>query len=138
MLTHSEANSDLDRFINQKFDAIIDNTNKKVCKSRQLNKLDKYWQTSYEDSFKLKYLELKNTKIATEIIFWGIRYKKKHIMRSLFMLKSVKHDKDDFYQTSRNMKNTVDNVNKNATPSSANKSNINSDKSANDSIIQST
>lgn len=69
MLTHSEANSDLDRFINQKFDAIIDNTNKKVCKSRQLNKLDKYWQTSYEDSFKLKYLELKNTKIATEIIF---------------------------------------------------------------------
>lgn len=42
MLTHSETNSDLDRFINQKFDAIIDNTNKKVCKSRQLNKLDKY------------------------------------------------------------------------------------------------
>lgn len=55
-----------------------------------------------------------------------------------FMLKSVKHDKDDFYHTSRNMKNTVDNVNKNATPSSANKSKINSDKSANDSIIQST
>ena len=43
MLTHSEAKSDLDRFINQKFDdAIIDNTNKNVCKSRQLNKLDKY------------------------------------------------------------------------------------------------
>ena len=55
-----------------------------------------------------------------------------------FMLKSVKHDKDDFYHTSRNMKNTVDNVTKNATPSSANKSNINSDKSANDSVIQST
>ena len=42
---------------------------KKVCKSKQSNKSDKYSQTSNEDSFKLKYLELENTKMATEIQF---------------------------------------------------------------------
>ena len=53
------------------------------------------------------------------------------------MLKSVKCDNDDFCYNSRNIKNTVDNVNKNLTPSSAQKSNISTDKSVNDSNIQS-
>ena len=70
-VTHSEANtSDLERYINQKFDEIIiANTEKKVCKSHQLHKSDKYCQTSNEDSFELKYLELENTRMATEIKF---------------------------------------------------------------------
>ena len=51
-VTHSEVNtSDLERYINQKFDEIIiANTEKKVCKSNQLHKSDKYCQTSNEDS----------------------------------------------------------------------------------------
>ena len=49
------------------------------------------------------------------------------------MSKSVNRDKNDF---SRNIKNPVDNVNKNVTPASPHK-NINTDKNVNDSIIQS-
>ena len=55
----------------------------------------------------------------------------------MLILKSVNRDNDDFSYNSRNIKNTVDNVNKNLTPSSAQKSNINTDKSVNDSNIQS-
>ena len=49
------------------------------------------------------------------------------------MSKSVNRDNDDF---SRNIKNPVDNVNKNVTPSSPHK-NVNSDKNVNDSNIKS-
>ena len=135
-VTHSEANtSDLERYINQKFDEIIiANTEKKVCKSHQLHKSDKYCQTSNEDSFKLKYLELENTRMATEIKFLRDQIlEKDFIIRSLFMSKSVNRDNDDF---SRNIKNRVDNVNKIVTPSSPHK-NINTDKNVNNSNIQS-
>ena len=37
-------------------------------------------------------------------------------IRSLFMLKSGNGDNDDFSYNSRNIKNTVDNANKNVTP----------------------
>lgn len=37
-------------------------------------------------------------------------------IRSLFMLKSRNGDNDDFSYNSRNIKNTVDNANKNVTP----------------------
>ena len=80
-VTRSEANSDLERFINQNFDGIIiANTEKKVCKSQQLNKSDKCCQTSNEDSFKLKYLELENTRMATEIQFLWDQIQEKNIL----------------------------------------------------------
>ena len=135
-VTHSEANtSDLERYINQKFDEIIiANTEKKVCKSHQLHKSGKYLQTSNEDSFKLKYLELENTRMATEIKFLRDQIlEKDFVIRSLFMSKSVNRDNDDF---SRNIKNRVDNANKNVTPSSLHK-NFNTDKNVNNSNIQS-
>ena len=138
-VTHSEANtSDLERYINQKFDEIIiATTEKKVCQSHKLHKSDKYCQTSNEDSFKLKYLELENTKMATEIQFLRNQLlEKDYIIRRLFMSKSVNRDNDDFSYSSRNIKNPVDNVNKNVTPSSPHK-NINTDKNVSDSDIQS-
>ena len=49
------------------------------------------------------------------------------------MLQLVNRDNDDFSYTSKNIKNTVDSVNKNVTRSSVHKSNIN----VNDSNIQS-
>ena len=105
-VTHSEANtSDLERYINQKFDEIII-ANTEVRKSHQLHKSDKYCQTSNEDSFKLKYLELQNTRMATEMKFLRNQIlEKDFIIRSLFMSKSVNRDNDDF---SRNIKNRVD------------------------------
>lgn len=45
---------------------------KKVWKSHELHKLEKYRQTPKyccEDSVKLKYLELENTRMATEVQF---------------------------------------------------------------------
>ena len=105
-----------------------------MCKSHQLHKSDKYCQTSNEDSFKLKYLELENTRMATEIKFLRDQIlEKDFIIRSLFMSKSVNRDNNDF---SRNIKNQVDNVNKNVTPSSPLK-NFNTDKNVNNSNIQS-
>ena len=67
----SEANTrDLERHINQKFNEIIKaNTKIKVCKSQQLHKSDKYCQNSKENSFKLKFLELENTRMTTKIQF---------------------------------------------------------------------
>ena len=50
----------------------------------------------------------------------------------MFISKLANHGNDDF---SRNIKNPVDNVNKNVTPSSPQK-NINTDKNVNDSNIQ--
>ena len=49
-VTNSEANaSDLERYINQKFDEIIiANTEKKVYKSHKLYKSEKYCQNSNE------------------------------------------------------------------------------------------
>ena len=101
-VTDSEANtSDLERYINQKFDeSIITSTEKKVCKSHQLHKSDKCCQTSNEDSFKLKYLELGNTRMATEIQFLrGQLLEKDFIIRSLFMSISVNRDNNDFFTT---------------------------------------
>ena len=118
-VTHSEANtSDLERYINQKFDEIIKaNQEKKVCKSHQLRKSDKYCQTSNEDSFKSKYLELENTRMATEIQFLRKQLLEKgFIIRSMLMSKSVNRDNDDISYNSRNIKNPVINVNKNVTP----------------------
>ena len=91
-VTHSEKNtSGLERYIGQKFDEIIiANTEKKVRKSHQLQKSDKYCQTNNEDSFKLKYLVLENTRMATEIQFLRDQLLAKNfIIRSLFMSKSV-------------------------------------------------
>ena len=84
---HSEATtSHLERYINQKFDEIIiANMEKKVCKSHQLHKLDKYCQTSTEDSFKLKYLELENTRMATEIQFLRNQLLEKKIYHKAFV-----------------------------------------------------
>ena len=116
---------------------IIANTEKKVCKSHQFHKSDKYCQTINEDSFKLKYLELENTRMATEIQFLRDQLLEKNFtIRSLFMSKSVNRDNDYFSYNSRNIENQVDNVNKNVTPSSPRKS-INTDKNVNDSDIQS-
>ena len=53
------------------------------------------------------------------------------------MCKYDNGDNDDFSYNSRNIKNPVHNVNQNVTPSSAQKSNINTNKSVNDSNIQS-
>ena len=52
------------------------------------------------------------------------------------MPKSVKRDNDDFSYNSRIIKNLVDNVNKNVTPSSSHK-NINTDKNVDYSNIES-
>ena len=52
------------------------------------------------------------------------------------MSKSVNRDNDDFSYNSRIIKNVVDTVNKNVTPSSPHK-NINTDKNVNNSNIQS-
>ena len=52
------------------------------------------------------------------------------------MPKSVNRDNDDSSYNSRIIKNLVDNVNKNVTPSSPHK-NINTDKNVNNSNIQS-
>ena len=52
------------------------------------------------------------------------------------MLKSVNQDNGDFFYSTGKIKNKVDNVNKNLTPSSAHKG-IHIDKSVNDSNIQS-
>ena len=52
------------------------------------------------------------------------------------MLKSMNRDNDDFFCNSRNIKNSVDNVNKHVTLSIAHKSNINTDKRVNDPDIQ--
>ena len=53
------------------------------------------------------------------------------------MVKSMIRNNEDFSSKSRSIKNLVHNVNKNVTPSSAHNSNINTDKSVNDSNIQS-
>ena len=71
--------------------------------------------------------------MATEIKFLGDQIlEKDFIIRSLFMSKSVNRNND----FSRNMKNRVDNVNKNVTPSSPHKS-FNTDENVNNSNIQS-
>ena len=67
--------------------------------------------------------------MATEIKFLRDQLlEKDFIIRSLFMSKSVNRDNDDF---SRNIKNPVDNVNKNVTPSSPHE-NVNTDKNVKD------
>ena len=72
--------------------------------------------------------------MATEIKFLRDQIlEKDFIIRSLFMSKSVNRDNHYF---SRNIKNRVDNVNKNVTPSSPHK-NFNADKNVNNSNIQS-
>ena len=71
--------------------------------------------------------------MATEIKFLGDQIlEKDFIIRRLFMSKSVNRNND----FSRNMKNRVDNVNKNVTPSSPHK-NFNTDENVNNSNIQS-
>ena len=111
---------------------------KKVFKSHQLRKSDKYCQTSNEDSFKSKYLELENTRMATEIQFLRNQLLEKgFIIRSMLMSKSVKRDNDDISYNSRNIKNPVDHVNKNVTPSIPHK-NLNTNKNVNNSNIKVT
>ena len=83
-------------------------------------------------------MELENTRMATEIQFLRDQLLDKNFtIRSWFMSKSVNRDNDDFSYNSRNVKNPVDNVNKNVTPSSPHKS-INTNKSINDSNINVT
>ena len=60
--------------------------------------------------------------MATEIQFSRDQiYEKNLIIRILFMLKSVNRENDYFSNNLWNIKNTVDKVNKNVTPSSAHK-----------------
>ena len=78
-------------------------------------------------------MELENTRMATETKSLRDQIlEKDFIIRSLFMSKSVNRDNDDF---SRNIKNRVDNANKNVTPSSPHK-NFNTDKNVNNSIFK--
>ena len=75
--------------------------------------------------------------MVTEIQFLrGQIQVKNFIIRSFFMLKSVNQDNGDLFYSTGKIKNKVDNVNKNLTPSSAHKG-ISTDKSVNDSNIQS-